>query len=249
VIRSVIVDDERLARERIRQLLEGDRDVSVVAEASGGSEAVDVIRDTCPSLLFLDVQMPELDGFGVLQQLHPAERPKAIIFVTAYDRYAVDAFDVNAVDYLLKPVVKERFASALERARGRLALGENAGYIESLLRSVAKRASAPDKLPVKSRDGVQFVAVNDIDWLEADRNYVVLHVGTVELRLRETITELEERLNLAGFVRVHRSVLLNADRIMRIEPWANGEYVVVMRNGKKINTGRGYGEKVRALFS
>jgi two-component system, LytTR family, response regulator len=249
MIRAAIIDDEALARDRIRDLLSDSAEFEVVAEAAGGREALAAIRNAHPSLIFLDVQMPELDGFGVLEALQADERPPGVIFVTAYDRYAISAFDVNAVDYLLKPYTAERFESALERARERLERNEGSERIESLLRSVAKRATIVERLPVRSKEGVQFVPVVDIDWLSADGNYVQIHSGTATLRVRETISELEERLQPSGFLRVHRSALINTDRILRIEPWAHGEYLIVLRNGAKVNTGRGYGIKVRELFA
>ena len=248
-LRTVIVDDEALARERVRTLLAGWDDVELVAECAGGRDAVAAVRRLRPALLFLDVQMPELDGFGVLQALPAPYRPAAIVFVTAHDRFAVRAFEVNAIDYLLKPYTAERFNAALERARARVAGAAQRAEIDALLETVAARAAAPERLTVRSRDGVQFVRVDDVDWLEADRNYTVLHLGTQALRIRETISELESRLGAAGFVRVHRSVMVNVDRIFRLEPWAHGEYVIVLRNGTKVTSGRGYGERVRRLFA
>jgi len=247
-LRTVIVDDEALARERIRTLLAGWDDIDLVAECASGREAVAAVRKLRPALLFLDIQMPELDGFGVLQALPAPYRPEAIVFVTAHDRFAVHAFDVNAIDYLLKPYTAERFNAALERARARLGDRSRRAEIDKLLESVAARTAVPERLTIRSRNGVQFVPVHDVDWLEADRNYTVLHLGTQALRIRETISELEDRLGAAGFVRVHRSVIVNADRIFRLEPWAHGEYVIVLRNGTKVISGRGYGERVRSLF-
>ena len=247
----MIVDDEALARERIRTLLADWDDIELVAECASGRDAVVAVRRLRPALLFLDIQMPELDGFGVLQALPPPYRPEAIVFVTAHDRFAVHAFDVNAIDYLLKPYTAERFNAALERARARLggAGGGQRAEIDALLESVAARLAAPERLTIRSRDGIQFVPVQDVDWLEADRNYTVLHLGTQGLRIRETISELENQLGAVGFVRVHRSIIVNVDRIFRLEPWTHGEYVIVLRNGTKVISGRGYGERVRSLFA
>jgi two-component system LytT family response regulator len=163
----------------------------------------------------------------------------------------VHAFDVNAIDYLLKPYTAERFNAALERARARLggAGRSQRAEIDALLQSVAARMAVPERLTIRSRNGIQFVRVPDVDWLEADRNYTVLHLGTQALRIRETISDLASRLGAAGFVRVHRSIMVNADRIFRLEPWAHGEYVIVLRNGTKVISGRGYGEQVRGLFA
>ena len=195
-LRTMIVDDEALARERIRTLLAGWDDIELVAECASGHDAVAAVRRLRPALLFLDIQMPELDGFGVLQALPPPYRPEAIVFVTAHDRFAVHAFDVNAIDYLLKPYTAERFNAALERARARLGGGGRSqrAEIDALLESVAARMAVPERLTIRSRNGIQFVPVQDVDWLEADRNYTVLHLGTQALRIRETISELESQL-------------------------------------------------------
>lgn len=251
-IRAIVADDEELARTRLRELLAEVPDVALVAECANGREAIDAVRRFAPELLFLDVQMPESDGFDVLRELGPEERPRGIIFVTAYDRYALGAFEVNAADYLLKPYTRERFADALARARARLGDESGAGRqrIEALLEAIAARRSAgAERLGVKSKDGVQFVRVDEIDWLQAEGNYTRLYLGKDVLRMRETISDLETRLEPFGFVRVHRSIVVNTDRISRLEPWANGEYLIVLRNGAKINTGRGYGDVVRRLFA
>jgi two-component system, LytTR family, response regulator len=250
-LRTMIVDDEALARERIRTLLAECDDIELVAEAASGHDAVAAVRRLRPSLCFLDIQMPELDGFGVLKALPPPYRPEAIVFVTAHDRFAVHAFDVNAIDYLLKPYTAERFNAALERARARLrgAGRSQRAEIDALLESVAARIAVPERLTIRSKNGIQFVRVQDVDWLEADRNYTVLHLGTQALRIREAISDLESQLGAAGFVRVHRSIIVNTDRIFRLEPWAHGEYVIVLRNGTKVVSGRGYGEQVRSLFT
>jgi two-component system LytT family response regulator len=250
-VRTMIVDDEALARERVRTLLAGWDDIELVAECASGHDAVAAVRRLRPALLFLDIQMPELDGFGVLQALPPPYRPEAIVFVTAHDRFAVHAFDVNAIDYLLKPYTAERFNAALERVRAMLrgAGRSQRAQIDALLESVAARAAVPERLTIRSKNGIQFVRVQDVDWLEADRNYTVLHLGTAAVRIRETTSELESQLGAAGFVRVHRSIIVNVDRIFRLEPWTHGEYVIVLRNGTKLISGRGYGERVRSLFA
>lgn len=250
-LRAVIADDEALARERIRTLLAETKDVEIVAECVNGHETVAAVRRFAPQLLFLDVQMPELDGLETLRALEPREHPPGIVFATAYDRYALRAFDVNAVDYLLKPFAAERFYAALERVRARLAHNPGSDRrIEALLQTIANRSvQSPDRLPIPSKDGVQFVRVSEIDWLQSDGNYTLLHIGTNAIRLRDTITNMEERLAAVGFLRIHRSIIVNTDRIFRIEPWANGEYLIVMRNGTKINTGRSYADTIRKLFA
>ena len=246
--RAGIVDDEAPARDRIRALLAGTPDVEVVFEAADGTQAVEEIRALRPSLLFLDVQMPEVDGFGVIAALAPADRPAGIVFVTAYDAYAIRAFDVNAVDYLLKPYSEERFEDALRRARERIdkpASGPTP--LDALLRALS-RGPAAERLAIKIADSVQFLKISDIDWLQADGNYTVLHAGSATLRTRERVSDLEERLAPLGFMRVHRSIVVNVDRIFRLEPWSHGEYLIVLRNGTKLNSGRAYNERIRSLM-
>jgi two-component system, LytTR family, response regulator len=247
----IIVDDEALARERICTLLRSEDNVEIVAECANCAEALEAIRTHPRSLVFLDVQMPALDGFAVLGALAPHERPPAIVFVTAYDRYAVQAFDVNAIDYLLKPYTHERFRAALDRARATFARppSTNQQTIDALLRAMRERSAVPERIAIKSKESVQFVRTAEIDWLQADGNYTQVHVGSHAIRTRETLTDLAEKLSAAGFVRVHRALLVNTDRILRLEPWTHGEYVIVLRNGTKLNSGRSYGEQIRRLLA
>ncbi|MEO9170848.1 MAG: LytTR family DNA-binding domain-containing protein [Candidatus Baltobacteraceae bacterium] len=249
-IRTIIVDDEAPARQRIRSLAREALDIAIVAECESGTEAVSQIRELKPALLFLDVQMPEMDGFGVLQALAPEDRPAGTIFVTAHDTYAVRAFDVSAVDYLLKPYSAQRFHAALQRVRDRLD-STRAGdpRIDRLLQALQDRVPAKARLALRSHEGVQMVDVDEIDWLQGDGNYTLLHLGRNSLRIRETVSSLEERLAAHGFVRVHRSIIVNGSRIFRIEPWGSGEYVIVLRDGTKIQSSRTYSERLRAFFS
>ena len=249
VLTAAIVDDEAPARDRLRGLLEAYSDIDIAIEAADGRDAVEKIRAQRPSLLFLDVQMPELDGFEVLQDLGRGDRPQAIVFVTAYDSYAIRAFEVNAIDYLLKPYTAERFEDALERARARLkADASQDAPIEALLQAMAARNPAAERLAIKTQDGVQFVRIPEIDWLQADGNYTIVHIGSAALRTRETVSDLEQRLEPFGFMRIHRSIIVNVDRIFRLESWTHGEYLIVLRNGTKLNSGRGYSDRVRALI-
>lgn len=249
VLRAAIVDDEAPARDRLRSLLEAYPDIDIVIEAADGRDAVEKIRALRPPLLFLDVQMPELDGFGVLQDLGRGDRPQAIVFVTAYDSYAMRAFEVNAIDYLLKPYTAKRFEDALERARARLKVDASQDQpIEALLRAMAARNPAAERLAIKTQEGVQFVRIPEIDWLQADGNYTIVHIGNAAMRTRETVSDLEQRLEPFGFTRIHRSVIVNVDRIFRLESWTHGEYLVVLRNGTKLNSGRGYSDRVRMLI-
>ncbi len=249
MIKTVIVDDEEPARLRIRNLLRSAEDIEIAAECRNGYEALESISALNPALLFLDIQMPQLDGFGVLKALGSQKRPDSIVFVTAYDRYAVQAFEVSAIDYLLKPYSADRFGQALNRVRARLGSGvREDDRIDRLMRALEERQPKHERLVLRSRDGVQFVEIEEIDWLQGDGNYTLLHLGESELRIRESISELEERLRPHGFMRVHRSIIVNAERIFRIEPWGSGEYVLFLRNGAKIQSSRKYSEQLQGLF-
>lgn len=250
-MRALIVDDEGPARNRLRRMLEEIGDVDVAGEAADGREAVTQIRTLRPAIVFLDVQMPGMTGFDVLTELKADERPPAIVFVTAYDAYALRAFEVSALDYLLKPYDSRRLRESVNRARslfeqpvGRIADPR----IDRLLELLGDRHRR-QKLTVRSRDGVQLVNVGDIDWLQSEDNYTILHLGTAELRIRETLTELEKRLESNGFLRIHRSLMVNEDRIVRLEPWSHGEYVVILRNGTKLRTGRSYSASVEKFLT
>ena len=227
-LRILIVDDERICRAGITRLLATDREVEIIGECGSGKEAVAAIRAGQPDLVFLDVQMPELDGFGVLQSLAPAEMPR-IIFVTAYDQYAIRAFEVSAIDYLLKPFSDERFAAALARAK-------------------AGRAPALDKrFVVRGRDRVRFIAVEDVDWIESAQNYVCLHAGQESGLIRETMNSLEERLRGAGFVRIHRALLVNGGRVREIVALGDGEYEMTVGD-KRLKSSRRYRRAVSGLM-
>lgn len=247
-ISAIIVDDEAPARSRIRALLRDEPDIAVVAECAGASEALHALRRFRAQLVFLDVQMPGENGFDVLGRLAPHEVPSAIVMVTAHDDYALRAFDVSAADYLLKPYTEARFFQALHRAREKVAARTPDTGVERLLRAIGQAQPERQRLALRSREGVQFVDAQEVDWLEADGNYAVLHVGRNHLRVRETIADLEKRLAPA-FVRIHRSLLVNHDRIVRVEPWASGEYLIVLRDGTKMQSGRTYSGAVRALLS
>jgi two-component system, LytTR family, response regulator len=245
----MVTEDELPARDKLSTLLRDLPDVEVVATCAHGTDAVRQIREQRPALLFLDVKMPDMDGFDVIAALAPGERPPAIVFTTAYDSFAVRAFGVNATDYLLKPFTRDRLIEAVRRARERLEQPEHvrSERIETLIATLGAQSAASQRLPVRTNEGVEFVKTADIDWLQADGNYCRLTVGPNEMRMRGTLSNFEERLATAGFIRVHRSYLVNRESIIRAEPWANGEYILIMRGGRKLNTGRGYGERVREL--
>jgi two-component system LytT family response regulator len=231
--RALIVDDEALARERVRSLLEG-TDVTVIEECTGGREAVDAILEQRPDLVFLDVQMPDLDGFEVLDAVAPEWLP-AVIFVTAYDEYAIKAFDVHAIDYLLKPIEPERFRKALARANTR-------GLLNLL------DARPIDRLVIRARGKVSFLKPSEIDWIEADGKHVHLHAGRDTHVVRHTLTGLEQRLASHGFVRVHRSAIVNVDRIKELEPWFHGEYVVILKDGTKLTSSSAHSQALHRII-
>lgn len=240
-MRVVIVDDEELARRGIRSRLERDGDAEILAECRNGREAIDAIRRLSPDLVFLDVQMPGKDGFDVVAALE-REAPPHVIFVTAHDRYAVKAFDVHAFDYLLKPIDDDRFATALARAREAVARsrdGDAARRLAALLRDVG-RVEYPERFVVRSGGRVVFVRAGEIDWVEAAGDYVSLHAGKRTWLLRETMTSTERKLDPDRFARIHRSTIVQVDRIAEMRPYHNGEYVVLLRDGTSLKLSRTY---------
>ena len=250
--RTIVVDDEPLARDRLLKLLRAEPDIEVVGEAKNGREGVELIRQTKPALAFLDVQMPELDGFGVLAELKADERP-AVVFVTAFDKFALKAFEVRAVDYLLKPFDKERFTTALNRAIDqvkRQQAGELSQRLTALLADVRpeQKPKQLDRIAVKSSGRIVFVKVDEIDWVEAADNYVSLHVGTENHLHRETMATLEGQLPMEKFMRISRSTIVNMDRIKELQPLFHGEYTVILRNGTKLTLSRSYREKLDQLM-
>ena len=246
-IRVLIVDDEPLARGKLKSLLAKEPDIEVVGEAGDGRSALDAIAKHGPDLVFLDVQMPELDGFGVLAQL-PADARPAVIFVTAFDKFALKAFDVHAIDYLLKPFDKERFQTALRRALDHLARKQPNEIHEQLsaLLSEMRPAQASDRIAVKGDGRVVFVKTSDVDWIEAADNYVSLHVGKESHLLRETMTALEARLP-KQFLRISRSTIVNTERIKELQPLFHGEYTVILRDGTKLTLSRSHRDKLQQL--
>lgn len=246
-VRTLVIDDEPLARERLSKLLRAEAEIELAGEAVNGREAVALIRKTKPDLIFLDVQMPELDGFGVLAELSAEERP-AVVFVTAYDQFALKAFDVYAVDYLLKPFDRERFERALRRALEHLAQKQPAQVHERLsaLLNELRPTNPPERLAVKSDGRVVFVKITDIDWVEAADNYVSLHVGKDLHLLRETMSSIEARLP-KEFLRISRSTIVNTERIKELQPLFHGEYTVILRDGTKLTLSRSYRDKLQQL--
>jgi len=243
-LRAVIVDDESLARSRVRDLLEREEDVEIVGEADGGGPAVELILRERPDLVFLDVQMPEVDGFGVLERLDEAgvELPE-VIFVTAHDEHALKAFDAHAIDYLLKPFREERFQDALQRAReaaGRVTRDEIARSIRRLLGRLPGEGAVRDHLVVRSPGRVRLVPVDTIDWIESAGNYVMLHCGKESHLLRETMTELEGRLDAARWIRVHRTALVRLDRVREVRVAPSGDGKILLESGPEVPLSRRY---------
>ena len=232
MIRTLIVDDEPLPRERIRSLLAAYPEIDVIGESRDGREAATMIAAERPDLVFLDVQMPELDAFVVIAGVSDDYLP-AVIFVTAFDEYALPAFDVNAVDYVLKPINSERFDKAVRRA------------IEQL-RSERRYAS---RFAVRSGSSFSFVRTEEIDWIDGADNYVRLHVSGREHLLRDTMKSIESRLQPDSFVRVHRSIIVNIDRVASVQPHNHGEYLVTMKDGTQLSTSRSYSERLRVLLN
>jgi two-component system LytT family response regulator len=247
-IRTLIVDDEPLAREGIRTRLEREADMEVIGERGSGKEAVAAIRREAPDLVFLDVQMPGLDGFGVIESVGVKQMPH-VIFVTAYDEHALRAFEVNAVDYLLKPVDSRRFAEALERARSGIYsknLGALTKQLESLMAAVT-RTKPLERISVKSGGRVTLIGVEEIDWIEAADNYVQVHCGRETHLLHATMNSLESRLDGDRFLRIHRSRIVNVSRVQELQPMFHGEYMVILKDGTRLLSGRSYRERLQKV--
>jgi len=245
--RVLIADDEPLARERLRMLLEGQEGLTVVAECTDGPSTIEAIRRTRPDLVFLDVQMPGGTGFDVVNALEHGPVP-LFVFVTAFDKYALKAFDVHALDYLLKPFDRDRFMQALARARQHLERPTDGDLRRRLLALVRDLEPSPprlDRFVIKTGGRVVFVRADEIDWIEAAGNYVKLHVGPDAHLLRETMNAVEAQLSPETFYRIHRCHIVNIERVKELQPWFNGEYVVLLRTGARLTLSRGYREKLQ----
>ena len=242
-IRVLVVDDEPIARLAIVRLLNEDAGIELAGECGDGASALRQIRKLAPDLVFLDIQMPAMTGIDVAAQIGH-ERAPAIVFVTAYERYAVRAFEANAVDYLVKPFSRERFLATLDRAKRRLAASDAAveqaasAQVLRALNELRREQDYLERIPVPVDEHLVFVDVHDVDWVEANRNLVRLHVGKQVHEVRETMTALEARLNPRHFVRVHRSAIVNVGRIAAIHPWFNGHHVLVLSTGQQLRMSR-----------
>lgn len=256
-ILTLIVDDELAGREGMRHLLRGDPDIVIAGEYANGRDAAAAIVAGAPDLVFLDVQMPELDGFGVLREV-PRERLPAVIFVTAYDQYAIRAFEVHAFDYLLKPFTDERFRESLDRAKRHLAEARADELNQRLVNLLDRYPPPPappmgpaagtylERLVIKSGGRVTLLRVGDIEWIDADGDYARIHVGKAWHLLRETMKHLEAQLDPARFVRIHRSTIVNLEKVKELQPFFRGEYVVVLHTGVTLKLSRGYRDHLEA---
>jgi len=243
-IRTIIVDDEPLARERLSSLLANEEDFEIVCECENGKEAIESIESLTPDLVFLDIQMPEVDGFDVILSLDPETIPD-IIFVTAYDKYAVKAFEVHALDYLLKPFDRQRFSQSLNRIRTRVNEIEDAketvsGQLANLLSELKYKQRTQKRLLVKSAGRIMFVSTDEVEWIEAAGNYMRIHAGDETYLMRETMAGMENRLPKECFVRIHRSYIVNFNCIKELQPAFNGEYTVILHTGQELKLSRKY---------
>lgn len=248
-IRTLIVDDQLIARELLRRMLKDEPDIEIIGMAGSGREALQAINDLSPDLVLLDVQMPEMDGFAVLGQMKPAHMP-AVIFVTANDESALKAFEVHALDYLVKPCTTERFRVALDRARRqirRFQSGEVNSHLAALVEDLKTAPRQSGRLAVKAEGRILFLKLTDIDWVEAADNYVNLHSGNESHLLRETMKVMESKLPPEQFVRISRSAIVNIEHVKELHPMFHGEYVVVLRNGARLTLTRGYRDKLKEL--
>jgi two-component system, LytTR family, response regulator len=246
---TLIVDDEPLAREGLRALLSRDPEISAIREARDGREAIAAIRQGKPDLAFLDVQMPETDGFDVVRTIG-AEHMPAVVFVTAHSQYAIQAFEINAIDYLLKPVIEERFVKALARAKDRIRVNDaedSTRQIIGLLETIASPPNYRKRLAARSAGKTVFVEVADLDWIQGAENYVELHAGRTSHLLHATMNTVEKSLDPEIFLRIHRSIIVNVGRIKDLQSAAHGEYSITLRDGTRLHSGRTYADRLKAL--
>lgn len=248
-MRVLIVDDEPIARRGLRRLLGAEPDVEIVGEAGSGTAALAAIADLKPDLVLLDIQMPEMGGLEVVATVGPANMP-AVVFVTAYDKYAVDAFDLNAADYVLKPVDPERLSRALARARQRLVAGDRDDLEERLLRVLeSTRPVQPERLVVRSAGRIQFVDAEDVDWITAEDNYVRIYAAGRTYLMRETVGGMEARLDPARFVRIRSSTIVRIARIREIRPLLNGTFELQLQDGTRVTSARRFRDRIEKIVS
>jgi len=249
-LRTLIVDDEPLARAHLRAMLERRDDVTVIGECGDGQSAIDRIQSDTPDLVLLDVQMPELDGLSVVRCIGPEQMPP-VIFVTAYDQHALAAFEVHALDYILKPVNRARFQRAIDRVVAQAKRSTANVQREPLSRLVEELAAgrpAVERLAVRAGDRVFYLRIADIDWIEAADDVMKIHVGKQIFEHRTTLTQLEQRLPSRTFVRIHRSTIVNVERIREFQPWFQGDWIIILSDGTKLQSGKSYRARIRELI-
>lgn len=249
-IRALIVDDEPLAREGVRLHLDEHEDIEIIGECGSGEEAVNRIESDHPDLVFLDVQMPGLDGFGVIEAIAADQLP-AIVFVTAYDQFALRAFETHALAYLLKPFETERFDKALDRVRTQLRARSGEAMDERLRDLVATLSGKErflERMVARTSGRIMILRVEDVDWIEAAANYVRVHIGSKQYLVRETMTHLEARLDPEKFLRIHRSMIVCKDRIKELEPLFQGDYSIILVDGTRLTSSRGYRDRIQSFL-
>jgi two-component system LytT family response regulator len=245
-IRTIIVDDEPLARSKLRLFLDGEPDFKVIRECSNGAEAIAALQKYHADVVFLDIQMPEVDGFAVVESV-PPERLPFVVFVTAHDSFAVKAFEIHALDYLLKPFDRERLSHSLLRVRKALehaSIERHHGEILSMLNDLKIQRGRPERILIRSAGRVHFVIVDEIEWAEAEGNYVRLHIRSESHLLRQTMNAFQKQLDPNRFIRIHRSTLVSLECIKELQPWFGGEYIAILHNGKRLNVSRTFRKKL-----
>jgi len=249
-MRTLIVDDETLARNYLRQLINNQLDIEIIGEASQGCEAVTKIKSLSPDLLFIDVQMPELDGFGVLKSLAPKELPPLVVFVTAYDSHALKAFEARALDYLLKPFDEDRFDNCLDRVRAHWRGTHTDSGTERIIALLHELRPSIHltSLTVKRKDRVHVIQTDEVDWISSDDKYVIVHARGEEYLLRDSLSSLESRLNPSSFLRIHRSTIVNLRKIRSLEPLFHGDYKVSLEGGQHLVLSRRHRAQLEAVL-
>jgi len=249
-LRVLVVDDERIARDGLKRLLSGDSEIEVIGEAADGKAAIDAIQTLKPDVVFLDVQIPEIDGFGVISAVGIENMP-VLIFVTAYDQYTLKAFEVHALDYLLKPFDAARLADALKRAKQQVfsSRDRQKQALHGLLDGSLAVQQRLKRLSIKSSGKIIFLELEQIDYIEGAGNYLCVHAGDQEFLTRETMSVCEAKLQSSDFVRIHRSTIVNRSRVRELKPWFTGEYVVILNNGKELTLSRGYRDRLPLLLA
>ena len=242
MIRAIVIDDEPFARRGVRDFLQFEPDVEIIRECDNGRDAITAIREHQPDLIFLDIEMPERNGFQVLEAL-PADRMPVVVFITAHDRHALEAFEAHAIDYLLKPVEKSRLQTAMNRARAAIQYRQGGDWTRKLQALIAEMKTPPpfrERLLIRGTGRQYLLATRDIDWIEASGNYARLHVGREHHLLRETMANLESELDPARFCRIHRSTIVNLDRVQEIQPWTRGDQILILRDGTRLTLSAHY---------